>query len=60
MLQFTASELLHGATGVCSVCLPDMEVSAIYSSLTAHGSSTAIVLAQPEGEENNTDIHVVY
>ena len=47
-LQFSASELLHATAGVCSVCLPDMEVSAIYNSLTAPSCSTAIVLTSPE------------
>ena len=47
--QFSASDLFHGTAAVCSVCLPDMEVAAIYNSLTAHGCTTAIVLTTPQG-----------
>ena len=49
-LQFSPSELLHASAGVCSVSLPDMELSAIYNSLTANDSTVAIVLASPQGE----------
>ena len=35
--------MLHAVAGLCSVALPDMEESAIYSSLTCSGSKTIIL-----------------
>lgn len=35
---------MHSVAGLCSACLPDMEVSAIYSSLTAPGTRTVLLL----------------
>ena len=40
-------EVLHAVAGVCSVCLPDMEVPAIYNTLTT--STTILVLTDPSG-----------
>lgn len=35
--------MLHAVAGLCSVALPDMEESAIYSSITRSGSKTIIL-----------------
>ena len=40
-------EMLHAVAGLCSVALPDMEETAVYSSLTRSGSKTIILIAQP-------------
>ena len=37
--------MLHAVAGLCSVALPDMEESAIYSSFTRSGSKTIILTA---------------
>ena len=38
--------MLHAVAGLCSVALPDMEETAVYSSLTRSGSKTIILTAQ--------------
>ena len=42
-MQFKWQDMLHAVAGLCSVALPDMEESAIYSSLTRSGSKTIIL-----------------
>ena len=42
-------EMLHAVAGLCSVALPDMEETAVYSSLTRSGSKTIILTAQHTG-----------
>ena len=37
--------------GLCSVALPDMEMSAIYSSLTRSGSKTIVLLLDSTAEQ---------
>ena len=39
-------KMLHAVAGLCSVALPDMEETAVYSSLTHSGSKTIILTAQ--------------
>ena len=39
-------EMLHAVAGLCSVALPDMEETAVYSSLTRSGCKTIILTAQ--------------
>ena len=48
-LQHPWRDLLHAAAGMCSVALPDMELPAIYSSLTSAGSKCVILTAAQEG-----------
>ena len=43
--QYSWEDLLHAVSGLCSVALPDMEDSAIYSSLTRSGSKTIVLLS---------------
>ncbi len=47
-------EILHATASLCSACLPDMEVSAIYNSLTT--CTTIIALASPQGNVRTTHI----
>ena len=42
-------DLLHAVAGLCSVALPDMEETAIYSSLTRSGSKAIILTAEHSG-----------
>ena len=44
--QYAWQDMLHAVAGLCSVALPDMEESAIYSSLTSSGSKTIILTAE--------------
>ncbi|XP_064386259.1 uncharacterized protein LOC135334834 isoform X2 [Halichondria panicea] len=39
-------DVLHAAAGLCSVCLPDMEISVIYNTLTT--TNTIIALSTPQ------------
>jgi hypothetical protein len=43
--EYSWEDLLHAVAGLCSVALPDMEDSAIYSSLTRSGSKTIVLLS---------------
>ena len=47
-VQCSWEELLHAVAGMCCVALPDMEETAVYSSLTRSGSKTIILLANTE------------
>ena len=42
-LQCSWQDVLHAVAGLCSVALPDMEETAIYSSLTRSGSKTIVL-----------------
>ena len=59
-LQFSGLELLHGCAGVCSVCLPDMELGAIYNSLTAQNCTTAIILASQESQSMLSNLKYLF
>ena len=47
--QFGWKDLLHAVAGLCSTSLPDMELSAVYSSLTAAGTKTVVALSSRKG-----------
>ena len=47
--QFGWKDLLHAVAGLCSTSLPDMELSAVYSSLTAAGTRTVVALNSRRG-----------
>ena len=47
--QFGWKDLLHAVAGLCSTSLPDMELSAVYSSLTAAGTRTVVALSSRRG-----------
>lgn len=47
--QFGWKDLLHAVAGLCSTSLPDMELSAVYSSLTAAGTRTVVALSSRKG-----------
>lgn len=51
--EYSWEDLLHAVAGLCSVALPDMEESAIYSSLTRSGSKTIVLLLT--SEEQSTE-----
>ena len=51
--EYSWEDLLHAVAGLCSVALPDMEESAIYSSLTRSGSKTVVLLLT--SEEQSTE-----
>ncbi len=53
-LQWSWEDLLHSVAGLCSVCLPDMELSAIYSSLTAPGTRTVLLVSKEVAGEGST------
>jgi len=53
LFQFGWEGLLHAVAGVCSISLPDMELSAIYSSLIAAGARTIVAQSSREGMQNS-------
>lgn len=48
--------MLHAAAGLCSVCLPDMELSVIYNTLTT--TNTIIALSTPQGSYHGDRVYV--
>ena len=49
--KYSWEDLLHAVSGLCSVALPDMEDSAIYSSLTRSGGKTIVLLSTSRAGE---------
>lgn len=50
-LQFGWRELLCACAGLCRVSLPDIEESAVYSSLTEAGARVLVALESRQGKE---------
>ena len=48
--QAGSEALLHALAGLYSASLPDMEVPAIYASLTAAGTKTVVIATSAEGK----------